>query len=432
MGYLIMNRKEREQAKVFELVKLETLSQAEASRRLGISDRWVRKKIKRYYQFGDYGLIHKLRGQASKKRWKPEYESLLIELLNGKWNSFGPTFATEKLKELYSINISKETVRTAMIRANIWKPKQKRIKHRMRRERKAMLGIMVQLDGSPHDWFEGRAGKCTLLVFIDDATSKILWLEFAPGESVIALMQATKNYIGKHGIPHSFYTDHGSVFHVNLNNYENDKKTQWERAVAQFGIKVNHAHSPQAKGRVERCNKTMQDRLIKEMRLAGISSIEAANQYLRISDFIEKHNQKYAVKALQVGDAHKTAELQNLEDVFCIQETRMLAHDFTITYKKQIFQLHSQQRTIIRPRNEIAIKTDLSGNFKLWIRKTELSFTEIKSRPKQSMSKAKIVGYKPHKPGMNSRRWVGGLLPFSHQESRVKSAVPAAEALWRK
>ena len=132
-----------------------------------------------------------------------------------------------------------------------------------------MLGLMVQLDGSHHDWFEGRAPKSTLLVFIDDATSKILWLEFAKSESAIALMKATKNYVKRHGIPHSFYTDHGSVFHVNLNNSENDKKTQWERAIGQLGIEIIHAHIPQTKERVERCNGTMQDRLIKELRLAG-------------------------------------------------------------------------------------------------------------------------------------------------------------------
>ena len=128
--------------------------------------------------------------------------------------------------------------------------------------------MMIQLDGSPHDWFEDRAGQCVLLVFIDDATSQILWLEFAESESVISLMKATKNYVQKYGAPQLFYTDHGSVFHVNLNNHDKKKKTQWEQTVARLGIKVQHAHSPQAKGRVERCNQTMQDRLIKEMRLA--------------------------------------------------------------------------------------------------------------------------------------------------------------------
>ncbi len=339
MRYITMNKKECEQSKVFEQISQGMISRIEAAIRLGITTRWVRKKIKRYYASGNIGLIHRSRGKTSPYRWNTKYYNLLIELLQGKWYGFGPTFAAEKLHELYSIKVSRETVRKAMIRAHIWKPKQKRVKHRKWRERKAMLGIMIQLDGSPHDWFEGRAEQCTLLVFIDDATSKILWLEFVKSESNLSLMQSTWNYVKKYGIPHSFYTDHGSVFHVNLNNAENEKKTQWERAVGQLGIQVHHAHSPQAKGRVERCNKTLQDRLVKELRLAGISSIEAANQYLQTSDFIAKHNQKYAVEAQQKGNAHRSAELYNLDNIFCIRETRVLTNDFPITYNRQIFQL---------------------------------------------------------------------------------------------
>jgi len=344
MGYLIMNRKEREQAKVFEQIKLGIITKIEAAARLGFSNRWIRKKVKRYYEQGDRGLIHRSRGKRSSKRWDIKNEKLLIELFKVKWYGFGPKFTTEKLDELYSIKASTETVRQAMIRSNIWRKKQKRSKHRKRRERRAMLGLMVQLDGSHHDWFEGCAPKSTLLVFIDDATSKILWLEFAKSESLIALMKATKNYVKTHGIPHSFYTDHGSVFHVNLNNGENDKKTQWKRAVGQLGAEVIHAHSPQAKEGVDRCNGTMQDRLIKELRLAGISSIDAANEYLQTRNFIEQHNQKFAVKSQQKGNAHKFAEFYDLDNIFCIQETQTLANDFTITYSKRIFQLDKQQK----------------------------------------------------------------------------------------
>jgi len=362
MGYITMNRKEREQAKVFEQVKQRMITQVEAARKLGITDRWVRAKIKRYSSQKDLGLIHRSRGKQSNKRWNAQQEQLLIELLLGEWHGFRPTFATEKLEECHSIRVSKETVRQAMIRAGLWTPKQKRIKHRARRLRKPVFGIMIQLDGSPHDWFEGRGEWCTLLVFIDDATSTVAWLEFVESESTMALMKATENYVKKYGIPIYFYTDHGSVFHVNLNNAENEKKTQWERAVGQLGSKVIHAHSPQAKGRVERCNKTMQDRLVNELRLAGVSSIEEANNYLRTSNFIEKHNQKFAVKAEQKGDAHKSAELYNLDNIFCVKETRILANDFTIMHNKKIFQLHKQQKTIVRPKNEITVKTNLKGS----------------------------------------------------------------------
>lgn len=425
MGHITMSQKEREQSRVFAQLKEFLITQREAAARLRYTTRWVRKKFKRYCQFDDFGLVHKSRGKASQKRWCQKKRQQLIELLNGEWHGFGPTFATEKLEELYSVKVSREVVRQIMIQEGLWHPKKQRGKHRKRRERRLMLGIMVQLDGSPHDWFEGRAGAYTLLVFIDDATGQILWLEFAESESVSALMQATRNYVQKHGIPQSFYTDFGSVFHVNLNNEEGDKKTQWERACEELGIKVNHAHSPQAKGRVERCNQTMQDRLIKEMRLAGISSIAAANEYLRTSNFIAKHNAKFTVKASQQGDAHADAQSYDLGDVFSIKEARVLANDHTIVFNKRTFQLHAHQRTIVRPKDEVIVKVLLDGSIRLWIRKTELVFSEVKAKPFKAIQEKKVCDYKPHKPSENSRRWNSGLPP----QSRVKPAAPAVEAM---
>lgn len=424
MEYLTMNRKEREQAKVFEQVKQGIITQIEAATRLRITDRWVREKIKRFYESGDAGLIHKSRGKQSHQKWSLQKECVLIEHLQGEWAGFGPTFAAEKLEELYGIKVSNETVRRSMIRASLWQPKQRRRKHRQRRERKSMLGMMVQVDGSSHDWFEGRAPRCTLLVFIDDATSRILWLEFAKSESEKASMRATKSYIQAHGIPGAFYTDHGAVFHVNLNNQEHDKKTQWERACGRLNIQVMHAHSPQAKGRVERCNGTLQDRLIKEMRLAGISSIEAANEYLQASDFIEQHNAKFACKPAQQGDAHADWKAYNLDDIFSVHEVRVLANDFTILYQKRIFQLHNQQKTIIRPKDALTIKISLEGKISLWIRNTKLKFNEISERPKKAI-KEKTVIDRVYKPSENSKKWFNR--PFS--ESRVKPAAPAVEAL---
>lgn len=426
MGYLTMNRKEREQAKVFERVKGGLITQVEAAARLRVTDRWVRSKIKRYYQLGDSGLIHRSRGSVSPRKWDIEQEQFLMGLLRGGWHGFGPTFAAEKLEEIHGIKISREVIRKSMIKEGLWEPKRKRSKHRKRRERKPMLGMMIQLDGSPHDWFEGRAEKCVLLVYIDDATSKILWLEFARSESVKSLVKATQGYVQAHGIPASFYTDFGSAFHVNLNNPEGVKKTQWERACAQLGIIVHHAHSSQAKGRVERCNETMQDRLTKEMRLAGISSIESANEYLRTSNFIARHNAKFAVKAAQNGDAHADWRIHNLHDVFSIQTTRTLMNDFTIAYKNNILQLHSQQKTIIRPKDVITVKIALEGKISLWIRDIKLAFSRVDARPVQEKtSDEKVVNLKPYKPSQNSRRWVGGLLPIT---SRVKPAAPAVEA----
>ncbi len=425
MEYITMNQKELKQSNVFAQIKEGKITQVEAAAQLRFTDRWVREKMKRYREFNDFGLVHRSRGKASSRRWDQVNERLLTDLLQGAWRGFGPTFAAEKLEELHQIKISREVVRKAMIRAGLWQPKKQRGKHRKRRERRLMMGIMIQLDGSPHDWFEGRAERCTLLVFIDDATSKILWLEFAASESTHALLEATKNYVQKHGIPQSFYTDFGSVFHVNLHNPESIKKTQWELACGQLGITINHAHSPQAKGRVERCNQTMQDRLIKEMRLAGISSIKAANEYLQTSNFIEKHNLKFAVQAAQKGNAHADAQSYDLYDIFSTKETRFLANDFTITFNKRIFQLHAQQKTIIRPKNEIVVKTHLDGTITLWIRQTQLAFNEIHSRSFNHIQEHKRAEYTPRKPSTNSYRWNNGFSP----QSRVKLATPAIEAV---
>lgn len=427
MEYITMNHKEREQLKVFTLIKNGSITQSEGAAKLNCTERWVRKKLKRFLEFGDAGLVHKSRGKQSPRRCDLEKERFVIELLKSTWHGFGPTFAAEKLEELHGIKISREVIRKIMIMAGIWVPKKTRGKHRKRRERKGMFGMMVQVDGSPHDWFEGRAGKCTLLVFIDDATSKILWLEFADAESTHALLQATKNYVDKLGIPQSFYTDFGSVFHVNLNNAEDDKKTQWEQACALLKIKVQHAHSPQAKGRVERCNQTMQDRLIKEMRLAGISSIAAANEYLKTSNFIEKHNAKFAVPAIQVGDAHADIQSYDLNDVFSTKETRILANDFTISFNKRILQLTNRQRTIIRPKNEIVVKTHLDGTIGLWIRQTKLDFKEIETRHVKIVQEKKVKDRPRCKPNLNSRNWVRGLPTLG--SSRMKPAAPAVEAI---
>ena len=438
MEHIIMNRKEREQLIIFRKLKNKEISQVEAALQLKISTRWIRKKYKRYEELGDIGIIHKNRGTISKRQWNEKDKKIAIELLQSDWKDFGPSFAAEKLEELKQIKVSKETVRKSMIKAGIWQSKTRKLKHRKRRERRDRKGEMIQLDGSYHDWFEGRNLWCTLLVFIDDATSEILWLEFATRESYDGVMKATKNYINTHGRPHEFYVDFGSVFSVNLNNPERDKKTHWEIALQELDITVNHAHSPQAKGRVERVNKTLQDRLIKEMRLAGISSIESANNFLCNSNFIAHHNQKFAIRPTKSGNAHRSIATYNLSDIFVIRDERVLANDYTIVYNKRIFQVQDQRKAIVRPKDTITINLQLDGTIRLSIRKIFLDFVEISERnkPKPKQSKTKMSSYKPQRPSVNSKRWAFGLPPLSiknfNEESRVKTALPAAEVILNK
>jgi len=380
MDKLIMSKKEREQLKMFEKLVAGEITQAVAAEMLNMSERGIRKKLRRYRKQGDAGLVHRSRGRPSSKRWNENDRALTIELLKSDWNGFGPTYTAEKLKELKGIKISDETVRKMMIAEGLWITGKRKKKHRQWRARKLMVGILVQLDGSPHDWLEGRAPKCTLLVFIDDATSKILWLEFVESESFDGVARAAKKYMEKHGRPVAFYVDYGSVFSVNLNNPEREKVTQFERIMRELGTAVNHASSPQAKGRVERCNSTMQDRLVKEMRLARISSIAEANKFVQQGGFIEKHNAKFAILPAQEGDAHRSIQGYNLDKIFCEQEERIVTNDFTISYRGKIIQLTRNQPAIIRPKNRVIVCQHLDGKITIQIRNYELGFKEIGMR----------------------------------------------------
>jgi hypothetical protein len=429
MEHITMSNKEREQLIVFNRIEKGEITRQEAALQLEMSERGVRKKFKRYKSDGASGLVHKSRNRASPRRWCEKERALAIDLLRSDWYGFGPKFTSEKLLELKGITISKETLRKAMIAGGVWQAKQLKSKYRQRRPRRPMIGVMIQLDGSPHDWFEERGPKCTLLVFIDDATSQLLWLEFVPSESADAVVRATKNYIKAYGRPQSMYVDYGSVFSVNTNNSDRQKITQWERMMRELGIEVIHARTPQAKGRVERANKTLQDRLVKELRLAGVNSIEAVNQFLHETGYLAKHNRLFAVIPAQFGNAHRTTVGYDLKAIFRFKDERILANDYTITFNKRIFQLNKKQTILIRPKSSITVMTDLDRCIYLSVYKTQLEYQEIAERPtpkKMSISIATKPS-QPQKVHKNSRLWARGKLP-PPMESRMKSALPAVEA----
>jgi len=215
MGNIIMSEQEMKQSIIFEQLLRKEISQKNAATLMRLSERQVRRKLRAFKKGGPSSLAHKSRGQASRRSWDKQEEALAIELLQDKWDGFGPTFAAEKLKQYHDIEVSAETLRKSMTKHGLWVVKARKTKHRKRRERKTCFGMMIQLDGSPHDWFEGRGERCTLLVFIDDATSKVVWLEFGASESLEAVTKATRNYFEHYGFPNAFYVDYGSVFSVN-------------------------------------------------------------------------------------------------------------------------------------------------------------------------------------------------------------------------
>lgn len=408
-GHMIigLSMKERDQLAVFRRLKKGELKQVAAAKSLGLSTRWVHEKFKRYLREGDKGLTHKSRGRPSEKAWNQEKKNFALGLFEESFNGFGPTFAAQKLEEIYGIKISKETMRRTMIQYGHWKAKRKKPKYRKQRERKEYFGEMIQLDGSPHDWFEGRCSKCTLLVFIDDAMSRIPFMKLVPSESTENVMLALRNYIELHGRPLSLYVDFGSVFSVNTNNPEQDKITQFKRSCKELGIGIIHAHSPQAKGRVERSNGTHQDRLVKELRLAKISTIETANEFIQ-NVYLPKHNAYYAKRPKKEGNLHRSSDNYNLDAIFCIKGERVLQNDFTLQYKKRILQLVSEQRAVVRPKESITVFEHFNGELSLSIRNIKLNFVELNERPTKILPK-ELRQEKYYKPASNHpwRKWNG-------------------------
>lgn len=281
------------------------LDQESAARRLGISTRQVKRLKRRMLDEGNAGLLSKSRGKPSNRRTPQEKLSKALDLIRAHYADFGPTLACEKLDELHEIRLSVETVRKAMIAAQLWKPRRGATArtHAMR-ERRARRGELIQIDGSPHDWFEGRAPRCSLLVFIDDATSELMALRFVDAETTLGYMSLLEEHIRNHGLPAALYSDRHSIFRISTGDKSGvgEGQTQFARALEQLGIEGIQANSPQAKGRVERANQTLQDRLVKEMRLQGISSQQAANAWL--PQFIRAFNRRFAVTAVLPEDAH--------------------------------------------------------------------------------------------------------------------------------
>ena len=377
--------KEREQFVIFDRLKKGEISQIAAAKTLKFTTRWVRKKYPRFLKLGVQGLVHQNRGRSSPRFWDEQEKAFVMSLFEGPFEGFGPTFASQKLQELYGIQVSKECLRKAMIEAGHWQGKQRKPKHRERRERKEFYGQMVQLDGSPHAWLENRGPVCTLISFVDDATSSIPFMMLAPSESNESVFFALRSYIEAHGIPQSIYVDYGAVFSVNTHNPERNKLTQFERACKELGIEVIHARSPQAKGRVERSHGTNQDRLIKELRLAYISTIQDANDFIK-NRYLSRYNDRFARPAPKKGDVHAPIADKDLEKIFCIKDVRSVQNDFTLSYKNRTLQLTQHQIAYVRPKELVTIHEKFDGTVHLFIRGYRLNHKELASRPMQLSS----------------------------------------------
>jgi transposase len=331
---LLMSGSERDRAFLVRQAVEGLVSQREASERLGISVRQFKRLVRAWRSEGDAGLVSRQRGRPSHRRMSEALQTRIGGLLKEKYADFGATLATEKLLELDGIKVSVEMVRRIQIGLRLWRPKTRRARRVFQlRERRPRFGELIQIDGSPHDWFEGRAPRCTLIVFIDDATSRLTALRFAPVESGKAYLDTLRDQVLTHGRPLAFYSDRHGIFRVNAKDAESgDGKTEFGRVVERLDIALINALTPQAKGRVERANQTLQDRLIKEMRLWNISSMEAAHAFL--PSFVLKWNEKFAVEPSDKVPAHRpwTKTNDELDLLLARREDRVLSKALTFSY----------------------------------------------------------------------------------------------------
>ena len=348
-------------------------------------------------------------------------EIALCALHEKLWEGFGPKFASEKLQRYHDIDLSKETVRQLMLQTGAWEKGRRGWKHRKWRERRRCVGMLVQLDGSEHDWFEGRGPKCALLIYIDDARSEILYGEFITVEDTLNLMRATKAYLKKWGRPVALYVDKDSIYKINRPaKYESlqldEPMTQFTRAMGELGTEVICADSPQAKGRVERGFDTHQDRLVKELRLRDISNMIDANRYLW-AEYIPEHNARFAVSAASPIDAHRPLlATHKLEEVLSLRTPRVLTNDYTLRNENKFYQVLEQQPVRVKPGDKIEVEQRLDGSTHLRFKGVYLNNKQIDKRP-----------YRPLFEAQPSRA-------LQYENPRIKGvgSIPAKDHPWRR
>lgn len=328
-----MSKKEIERLGIVRQILDGVISQREGAERLSITERQMRRLQRRYESEGASALVSKKRGQPSNRRLDDTFKQAVVSELRTGYRGFGPTLATEYLNQS-GYAVSKETVRQWMSAAGLWQVAKGRRRSlhppRMRRPR---LGELVQIDGSPHDWFEGRGARCTLIAFIDDATSRVMAAGFVPVESSQAYLDALHAYVRAYGRPAALYSDRHGIFRKH--DPEDDVPTQFQRALGVLGIEGIQALTPQAKGRVERLFQTLQDRLVKAMRLAGIDDQAGANAFL--PQYLEGHNQRFAISPTEEADAHLRYEgsAAGLARTCALHHPRTLSKDLVLSFNKQ-------------------------------------------------------------------------------------------------
>jgi hypothetical protein len=387
-----------------ELARLEVLrdldhrrlTTAAAAELLGLERRQIFRLLRAYRAEGPAGLISQRRGRPS-NRCKPEaLRTKVLALIRERYWDFGPTLAAEKLGELHGIALGRETVRKWMIADGLWLDRKQRLKRvHQPRHRRECAGELVQIDGCEHWWFEDRGPQCTLLVFVDDATSRLMHLQFVESESTFAYFHATRAYLEAWGKPVAFYSDKHGVFRVNHEGaIGGDGMTQFGRALDALNIDIICANSSQAKGRVERAHKTLQDRLVKELRLAGASALAAGNALLPA--FMADYNTRFAKPPANAKDLHRPLRTgDDLADAFAWKEERTLSHALTLQYDKVIFILEPSDPAKAAIGKRVTVVDHPDGRLSIRYKGVELAyrtFDTLRQVPQAAIVENKRLG----------------------------------------
>lgn len=385
---ITMSKRELGRLHVIHQALSKKITQREAATQINLSDRQLRRLIKRMREEGDKAICHRSRGKASNHKIPRRIKARALELFRREYSDFNLAHATELLAEIHGIVIHRETLRLWLLEAAISYKKRKARKHRQWRKRKAHFGELVQIDGSHHDWFEGRGPACVFMGYIDDATN-IVYGRFYDYEGTIPVMDSMKRYIKRYGIPRSVYLDKHSTYKSDAEPTIEEQlagqhpMSQFERSMAELEVSVIHANSPQAKGRVERLFRTLQDRLVREMRLAGVKSVDEANTFLKV--FLPRYNRKFKKPAASEANLHRPApHSRELDRTLCIKEERTVRNDFTVFYDSKLYQIEKVTRA-----KKVMVEHRLDGTVHIMYKGQDLEYREIAEVPIQG---------KPQKP----------------------------------
>ena len=397
---VMLRQKDLKRLHVLHKVLEGIMTQREAAELISLSERQIRRIAKRIRQEGDKGICHAARGKPSNRKLSKKLKNRIVRLYTTTYADFGPTLFTEKLEERQGIVVSRETARAWLMEEGAWKKHRRRKEHRQWRERKDRYGEMVQMDGSHHDWFEGRGPACVFMGYIDDATGKV-YGRFYGYEGTIPAMDSFMRYIKKYGLPMAIYLDKHTTYkspaEPTLDDELNGTEplSEFGRALGELGVELIHAHSPQAKGRIERLFKTLQDRLVKEMRLEGISTIEEANRFL--VSYLPRYNRRFAVPPKKKENLHRSPGGLDLAAILCIKTERTLKNDHTIQHERKLYQIEDRIQT-----RKVTVEERIDGSMRITYKGASVRFHQIVQRPPQELKDRPFLPKgKGHRPPIN-------------------------------